>query len=391
MKNKIQKLTKTAILFLGLSLLLWNCEKDSEISHSILEESIMTSEPKIETFSLDQLNNNNDFKELKNTYQILQNNSLAKSTKTNSFSYRLTDTLGITIDANYIKKISYDNYTSYTMLMIEENDTSNNFSNLVIQEYNGVKRIFTMRYFPFIAKNNSYASKNSIESFNGDIQMLSGINPYEIWDDGTGGGGSGGSTGTDCEEYQTICNTVNIWIPHGCGCGHMPGQSCDGCNGSYPYYTLETQEECQEICMWEGYNRQTGSNQNNNSTGGGSGGSTSTGNDSTNVATTPVNPDGTIPDQVLIDSNFEDEECLKIVYDAIGKATKFQEYLQQFDSDASIVNLKFTIDNDFGNNNQDYSNAMAITNPPLSSNEIIIAFNTDSNSSGKYKRQTRCF
>ena len=166
----------------------------------------------------------------------------------------------------------------------------------------------------------------------------------------------------------------------------MPGQRCT-CP-SQPGYDLSIQEECEEICMWGNYNDQTGNNGNNNSTGGGGGGRTTgnTGNNTqpTDVATTPINPDGTIPDQVILDQTFIDESCLKSVYDAMGKATKFQEYLQQFESDASIVDLKFSTDDNFSQNPNytDYTNAMAITNSPLTSNEIAIVFNTDSNTTG---------
>ena len=147
-------------------------------------EVVTLSEPKIETFSLNELDKDSKFNELKSTYRILQNNTLAKSKKDNSFSARLVDTLGITIEANSIKRISNGNYVSYTMLMIEPNDTSKNFSNLVIQENNGIKRIFTVRYFSYQpkSKSSSYDSKSSTESFGGDIQMRSGINSFtEPW------------------------------------------------------------------------------------------------------------------------------------------------------------------------------------------------------------------
>jgi hypothetical protein len=87
-------------------------------------------------------------------------------------------------------------------------------------------------------------------------------------------------------------------------------------------------------------------------------------------------------EQIIIDNDFLNTSCLKSVYDDMGKVAKFKEYLQNFEPSGSLATLRFTADNNFGNNNQDYTNAMAITIPPLSSNEIIIAFNTDSNTSG---------
>ncbi|WP_197474608.1 hypothetical protein, partial [Tenacibaculum ovolyticum] len=178
-------------------------------------------------------------------YRILQTKDYAKGSQ--GSSVRLIDTLGITIDANSIKKITGNSYVSYTMLMIEPNDTSNDFSNLVIQEREGKKRIFTVRYFQQQnkAKSSSYTAKNSLATFSGGFKMRTGITTTEMWGDPEdhGGGGGGGSGG--CEEYITVCNTVNVWVPHGCGCGHMPGDNCDGCKGgNYPYYSFETKEEC---------------------------------------------------------------------------------------------------------------------------------------------------
>tara|TARA_B110001450_G_scaffold256547_1_gene287456 strand:+ start:1518 stop:2294 length:777 start_codon:yes stop_codon:yes gene_type:complete len=87
-------------------------------------------------------------------------------------------------------------------------------------------------------------------------------------------------------------------------------------------------------------------------------------------------------EEVTLDNSFVNNPCLKSVYDQMGKSNKFQEYLQNFDSESSVTDLRFTADDNFGDNNQDYANAMAITNPPLTSNEIVIVFNTDSNTIG---------
>ena len=96
-------------------------------------------------------------------------------------------------------------------------------------------------------------------------------------------------------------------------------------------------------------------------------------------------------EQVILESNFVNEKCLKSVYDKMGKASKFKEYIQNFEATASVADLRFSTDNDFGNNNQKYTNAMAITNPPLTSNEISIVFNTDTNTSGNIKNKPDVF
>ncbi|MCH8533683.1 MAG: hypothetical protein LAT51_01315, partial [Flavobacteriaceae bacterium] len=89
-------------------------------------------------------------------------------------------------------------------------------------------------------------------------------------------------------------------------------------------------------------------------------------------------------DHIFIDEEFKENECLLSVYEDMGKASAFDNYLQNFDGDMSVANLRFSTDDNFGQNPnyQGYSNAMAITNPPLSSNVILIDFNTDPSTSG---------
>ncbi|WP_197474607.1 hypothetical protein, partial [Tenacibaculum ovolyticum] len=74
----------------------------------------------------------------------------------------------------------------------------------------------------------------------------------------------------------------------------------DGCKGgNYPYYSFETKEECTENCKWDNYTDNTGGNNTGNNSGGGAGtsgggsGNNSNNDNNTNVATTPVNPNGT--------------------------------------------------------------------------------------------------
>lgn len=88
-------------------------------------------------------------------------------------------------------------------------------------------------------------------------------------------------------------------------------------------------------------------------------------------------------EKVIIAASFKNNECLMDVYEAMGEAPKFDNYLQNFDSDMSVANLKFGADPNFASNReQKHHNAMAITDPPLNSNMINIDFNTDSSTSG---------
>jgi hypothetical protein len=73
--------------------------------------------------------------------------------------------------------------------------------------------------------------------------------------------------------------------------------------------------------------------------------------------------------KVIVDESFKENECLMDVYEAMGKAPTFDGYLQAFDSDASVANLKFSGSNTLS----DTINAQ--TNPPISNNQIEIEFN----------------
>ncbi|MFN4764664.1 hypothetical protein ACKGJN_16155 [Gillisia sp. Q332] len=84
-------------------------------------------------------------------------------------------------------------------------------------------------------------------------------------------------------------------------------------------------------------------------------------------------------EQVILDKPFIDNDCLYGVYTAMGKATKFNEYLQNFDADMSVANLKFGYDVNFSSNyDPRFWGGIAITNSP--ENYLIkIDFNGDPN------------
>ncbi|WP_298883026.1 hypothetical protein [uncultured Polaribacter sp.] len=398
MKKKLTNLLKIGTLFFGVSLILWNCEKNSETIEPVQETIDFTLKPKIENFSLSQLNQDKDFNNLKDNFNILQTKYLSKSNKNSSA--RLVDTLGITIDANSIKRISYDNYVSYTMLMIEPENTSSNFSNLVIQEYNGVKRIFTVRYLPSQnkSKKSSYSSKSSTESFNGDIQMSSGITTTELWGDDDGGGGGGSGT-SNCEEYETVCNTVNVWSSV-CGCPdtHAPGVFCTCKKPRIDW--VQTIEECEDICIWDNYNDQTGDN-NNNSTGGG--GNTGNNNNSnpTNVATTPVNPNGITPNEYINNTlslkspfNLDVTEILdsislptqdtislkafkkfKCIYSKLSETNSFKNLFIDTFGDSNKFDVTFKIVDNLASANGQTGGSVKLINGQLNSVDLIIEMN----------------
>jgi hypothetical protein len=378
MKTKINKLIKFGILLLGIPIFLWNCEQENiEISNP--QENIQNNhlDFELENLTFSQANNEKTFSVLKTKFKIEEpvynhkkkkylvkiNNTYSKSTMTENFS-----DLYPSIDVSVIRKITTPNYVSYTMKVNEPQNSTNSFSNIVIQEANGVQEIFTFRYTPSQSKSKSTLSTSSFE---GTYTMVRGMCIPDQQGDCSGNGLDDDSGGGGTGDFVEICYDVTVLIPVGCGCGHMPWQSCQGCNGNYPYYTLETQQEC----YWD-YAGSTGNTGGNNTGSGnnntGSGGSGSSSGSDGNVITTPIDdiiPDGADPvewfdKQVFIDDDFKDNPCIKSVYDQMGKASKFQEYLQSFEDNSSVANLRFSADDNFGNNFEDYTSAMAITSPP---------------------------
>ncbi|MFT7901166.1 hypothetical protein VBY74_14410, partial [Tenacibaculum ascidiaceicola] len=128
-----------------------------------------------------------------------------------------------------------------------------------------------------------------------------------------------------CEEYVTVCNMVNVWIPVPCGCGDLPGEGCKGSTCGpplYPSYNLETQEKCEQICAYEGYNDQTGGTTSGSGTTGGAGSSSGTGTTTgpTDVVTTPVNSDGSsvAPQMLISQLNITDQNLINWINDPVN-------------------------------------------------------------------------
>ncbi len=132
--------------------------------------------------------------------------------------------------------------------------------------------------------------------------------------------------------------------------------------------------------------------------GGPGGGGTSTGGSgpgSNTTMTSPLGPNGeaeTTVVSVILSPDFIEQKCLYGIYQAMGEAPKFQEYLQRFEPTGSLADLKFSVDGDFKNTEPSkYHNAMAITKPPLINNKINIKFNTDPNTAGNILNQPDVF
>ncbi|MFN7100920.1 MAG: hypothetical protein ACK4M4_11170, partial [Flavobacterium sp.] len=73
--------------------------------------------------------------------------------------------------------------------------------------------------------------------------------------------------------------------------------------------------------------------------------------------------------KVIVDKSFKDNPCLNGVYEKLGKAPTFDNYLKEYDSDFSVVDLKLSSGVD-----AQYPLASAVTYKPINS-LIEIKFN----------------
>ena len=86
-----------------------------------------------------------------------------------------------------------------------------------------------------------------------------------------------------------------------------------------------------------------------------------------------------IVEQVILDSTFDKNECLKDVYNKLKEGNNtITQYIENFVPDGSVANLTLKTDDNFGINNPDNTTAGAITSQP-NNYMITITFNTDPN------------
>jgi hypothetical protein len=380
-KNKSTKLLKIGILFFGISLFFWNCEND-ENPHEHQEHQIA----KINYLNIEELPEVAAALSGLNTIGSTQNKSTAsRSMNTDFGSLNLTDILQyvnndgkLTYSFLIDKEIDLDSpyafenlhlvkleegYLAY-ILKWEPNEEwlENNEYKFLLQYFTGKRTHYDLDYniieqTEFINGQpiNGIANKSSV--FNRQQKIMD----MEI---------------TCVDLIYSLCNGV----PYDCG-----GSICGFGSQSY--------------CSWTysgggstgGDGSNDGDSDNNNETGGSGTKIPRNDDDSSDVVdngdaiVVPVPPsyEDYFDKYVFIDQDFKDKPCLKAVYNAMGKATKFKEYLQNFEATASVADLRFTADNNFGNTEPSkYHNAMAITKPPLTNNEVKIKFNTDTNTTG---------
>jgi hypothetical protein len=311
---------------------------------------------KMKDISKTELNNKIDFNSFIKT--------LKPKKRTSNLSKKQNDTLyNFMIDYSTIREIQLEDKTSYTFKVIRENTSNSSFENLVvISSNNEIKNAYLIKYSP--TKEIQHLENHNASTFEGNVNLikldLSNLN-YNL-------------KGTYC---------TDVWVAY-CSWSypHVAGPTCFLPQDGRISYSLET------ICEDDGFIEppiDTGDG-GGDSFGGGPGG------DGNAVPTSPIglsnqgekcekppkgdlngdcmldyyeacllngNPqevcdcavvsndlneciDDYFDEQIFVDESFKNNTCLKSVYDKMGKASKFKEYLQNFEAEFSVAHLRFS-------------------------------------------------
>jgi hypothetical protein len=154
-KNKLYNFLKTGILFFGISLLLWGCEK----------EEFIKTESKSEFKIVDK-----KFKEFLHKTKFVRALEEIKPSKTKQLAKSNEDLYNFTIDSTNVREINIGNQTSYTFLIKREKKDSTSFENIFIKidSLNNTEA-FLIKYLP--KENVIFFKNHSSLNFKGNIQI----------------------------------------------------------------------------------------------------------------------------------------------------------------------------------------------------------------------------
>ncbi|MBA6156366.1 hypothetical protein H3Z83_07550 [Tenacibaculum sp. S7007] len=357
-KETIKKLFKSVFILLFIL----GCQTDNGKEIEPDTTGIWKTNTYSERVTFKQLQKDNTYLTLAKNFKTNLNNQYFKSANNHDF----------TVNNDFAHKIEKENYTSYTFKVNRRTNDINTQENLILETKNGIETAFILKYQFLENSLQNIADKN-----NGEVKAKVWIEYLENYS----------LNNKSLQSRTQNCRWETISLAYYCHCeGHSPWESCQ-CNPPAGY-TLQSVQVCQDNTSGSDVIFSQNDDGGFNDGGGGSGGNPS-GAGPNDGDSTLMTEDASefqnymFNEQVFIDQDFKDNPCLKSVYDKMGKATTFNNYIKNFNSDMSVANLRFTTDNNFsGNEDADYHNAMAITKPPLANNEIKIKFNTDPNTSG---------
>ena len=116
MKKRKLHFLKLGILFFGITISLWNCEKEVI---NIEKEEVNLNKIIVEEFSINNNSNNPIFKSILNK---LNSNSRENKLKKNN-------SLNLNIDSSKVKKIIFNGKTTYTLFLENETTEEDGFNN----------------------------------------------------------------------------------------------------------------------------------------------------------------------------------------------------------------------------------------------------------------------
>lgn len=351
----IKKLTKSTLGILAIWFFVFACQKDEGIYEEINQTEVhKTYQKSYITYEQLQsiLKNNENLGYFENSKQILS--SLNKS------GGYITE-----IDSSKIVVFESEEIITYTLRVNTSDGEYQGFTNLLLAEQNDSITAYLFKHLPSENWISSLATENKIPfegivnllDFDGNllasIEIINGVSTMiEIGNK---------SAATPC-----MFTATPIWIE--C-CGSWSCCPCTDGNGTFGGYTYGIIG-----CSDSG----GGGSGGGSGTGGGGSGS---GSGSGNNGDLPTDPDEweafMFDVTIFIDQAFKDNTKLYGVYTDMGRASAFDNYLQNFSDEFSVAHLRFGYDVNYSSNySSQYWDASAITIPPQDY-LINIVFNGD--------------
>lgn len=174
-ERKINNYLKLGVFLFGISLLLWNCEKEE--NYNLQPEQAINSKTPFETLSFQEVLKQKEFQQIA---KISETEKYFTGT-TNLQSRSASNSTKFKVVKKTAKKIVKDKYTSYTFLIERNGDDHSNenhsFENLVIEKKNDSISAFIIKYVPSTtyleSQNAAFSGKLSIQKVEYDSSWLS--------------------------------------------------------------------------------------------------------------------------------------------------------------------------------------------------------------------------
>lgn len=350
-------LTLTSVLIL---VILSGCQMDDVITdHNSKEAPTNLYKKSYITFKQLQnnLKNKENFECFENVTQIFS--PLNKGSERGGY---ITE-----IDSSKIVVFESEDIITYTLKVNTTDEEFIGFTNLLIAEHNDNISVYLFKYLPSQNWINSISTENKIP-YEGIVSLLTFdgnlLATLEIID--------GVSTMIEVESKSatTTCTftAIPIWID--CYGSFCPCPDGNGAFGGYSYGIS---------CSTTGGGGGGNGNNNGDGIGGGGGGSGSGSGNNGDLPTDPDEWESLMFDvTIFIEQAFKNNSKLYGVYTDMGRASAFDNYLQNFNDEFSVAHLRFGYDINYSSNySSQYWNGAAITIPPQ--NYLInIVFNGDS-------------